>query len=253
MKLKEELVKIYDNNPNEIDPKDLHIQTTLLDFLDSFYYEGKRKINLNNKMVWKKLLSSKEILDFMVKRSTEYKLIYEMLLNYEYLNDIEFGKILELDAFPDANVAVNDKLSGFDITEISRFNSKEIVQKIEKYKNYNGFISRINAGNKEKLILKYTNINPSKLYYPTLDEFDTIISINPTRKRDILDLYLYGINNNKNIFTGYLTNFYDMNLDYKENIMNIVIELLNKKKIIPETYEVLDSGSKTDVLVHIRK
>lgn len=253
MELKEELAKIYDNDNKEVTSNDLYIESTLLDFLDSFYYAGKENVNLNRKLTRRKLLSSKEILDFMVKRSTEYKLVYEMLLNYEYLKAIDFGRILELDALPDANVAINDKLSEFDITEISRFNTKTMTKEIEKYEIYNGFISRINAPNEEKLILKYTDINPNDKYYPTLEEFDTIVSINPTVKRDILDLYLYALENNKNIFTGYISNYYDKNLSYKKHIISIVVDLLNKKGIIPEAYQILDSGTNTDILVHIRK
>ena len=124
---------------------------------------------------------------------------------------------------------------------------------IEKYEIYNGFISRINTPNEEKLILKYTDINPNDKYYPTLEEFDTIVSINPTVKRDILDLYLYALENNKNIFTGYISNYYDKNLSYKKHIISIVVDLLNKKGIIPEAYQILDSGTNTDILVHIRK
>lgn len=247
MEEKEALAKLYDIT-SVITPEEFCMRSNFIEFVNSYFY--KKKPFKNN--IYKHL-DDKAFLDFITRKAMDYKLAFELIYNFYVTGTMHFGSILELDARPDVNLMLLDKCSEFNVTEVSRYNSLGLINAYKEHLLFNGFLSRLSSNENDKLILKYTSMNRKDVTFPKLETFDTILCINPILKRDMLDLYLYAQKYNKNIITGYVTNLYDYDYEYKKYIMGVVVEVLNSLGIEPTAYEKHDACSTTELLIRTRK
>lgn len=231
--------------------KENYYAKTCYEFAMSEFCTAKRKKQMQ------KQLNGKEYLDYLIQKEKDYKKLYQLLLSLKYEYDYDFGKILELNSGPDVSFCDINFPKEFDITLVSPYGCDKLFEctdiNYDLYKGKLEYLYEIKEDGKLNILksfLSYSDENKENL--KSLDDFDTILNINPQNQLDILNTYLYSREKNKYCFAGYITNSYDLLMDDKEEIMNYQVSVLKGAiKNEPQVYDIYEEGSRVRTIVNL--
>lgn len=198
---------------NDMDIEELYEYDIAEEFCNTYFYNPPARFALNKGRNLRKQLLGVEFLNFLRQKAFQSELLYNYLYNVKILEETDFGKILELNSGPEECLACNLTASkNFDITVVSKYASKALFLDYP-FEYFNGELKTMQIEgsqetNGDGLYLKYNEVK-DKL--KRLSEFDTIINVNPKDPRSIFQTYLYAVNRNKFVVTGYITSLYDLN------------------------------------------